>query len=67
MNLSDRLRTAILTSKKTKYAIAIGAGVDHAVLRRFLKKERDIKLRTAEQLAEFLDLELVKKRKRRKV
>ena len=42
----------------------MGAGIDHAVLRRFMNKERDIKLKTAESLAEYLDLELVKKKKK---
>lgn len=66
MSLSETLRKAVLTSKKTRYAIAIGSGVDHAVLRRFMRKERDIKLSTAEHLAEFLGLELTKKRKARR-
>jgi hypothetical protein len=63
MTLSERLRKAVLTSKQTRYAIAIGSGVDHAVLRRFMRGERDIKLKTAESLAEYLGLELVKKKK----
>lgn len=62
MNLSDRLRWAVLNSKQTRYAIALGSGVDHAVLRRFMNKERDIKLKTAENLAEYLNLELVSKK-----
>ena len=66
MNLSDTLRKAVLACKKTRYAIAIGSGVDHAVLRRFMRKERDIKLSTAEHLAEFLELELTKRRKRKR-
>ena len=65
MNLSDRLRAAVLTSKRTRYAIAVGAGIDHAVLRRFMNKERDIKLKTAEQLCEYLELELVKRKRGR--
>lgn len=65
ITLTQALRKAILTSKKTRYAIAIGSGVDHAVLRRFMSGERDIKLRTAESLAEYLGLELVKKRSKR--
>lgn len=64
MTLSDRLRSAVTSSKRTRYAIALGAGIDHAVLRRFMNKERDIKLKTAESLAEYLDLELVKKKKK---
>lgn len=62
MSLSEQLRKAILSSKKTRYAIAIGSGVDHAVLRRFIRGERDIKLKTAESLADYLGLELAKKR-----
>jgi hypothetical protein len=65
MTLSDRLRAAVLTSKRTRYAIAVGAGIDHAVLRRFMNRERDIKLKTAEQLCEYLELELVKRKRTR--
>jgi hypothetical protein len=65
MKLSERIRKAVLTSQKTRYAIAIGSGVDHAVLRRFMRGERDIKLTTAENLAEYLDLELVHKRRKK--
>lgn len=60
MTLSSQLRKAILTSKKTRYAIAIGAGIDHAVLRRFMRGERDIKLSTAEKLAEYLGFQLTR-------
>ena len=63
MTLSERLRWAVLTSKQTRYAIALGARIDHAVLRRFMNQERDIKLKTAENLAEYLNLELVQKGK----
>ena len=63
MKISQRLKKAIESSKKTRYAIAVGSGVDHAVLRRFMRGERDIKLTTAENLAEFLELELTPKRK----
>lgn len=63
MTISEELRTAILKSKLTRYAIAVGSGIDHAVLRRFMNGERDIKLRTADQIANFLGLELAKKRR----
>jgi hypothetical protein len=66
MRLSESLRKAVLASKKTRYAIAVGSGVDHAVLRRFMRGERDIKLTTAENLADFLELELSPKKKARK-
>jgi hypothetical protein len=63
MSISEELRSTILKSKLTRYAIAVGSGIDHAVLRRFMNGERDIKLKTADQLAKFLGLELVKRRR----
>ena len=66
MTLSEALRAAIVNSKQTRYAIARGAQIDHAVLRRFVNRERDIKLKTAESLADYLELELVKKKKKTK-
>jgi hypothetical protein len=66
MRLSESLRKAVLASKKSRYAVANGSGVDHAVLRRFMRGERDIKLTTAEHLAEFLELELAPKKRSRK-
>ncbi len=66
MTLAESLKAAILASKQSRYAIARGAQIDHAVLRRFMSGERDIKLKTAESLAAYLDLELVKKKKRSK-
>jgi hypothetical protein len=66
MTLSESLKAAILNSKQSRYAIARGAQIDHAVLRRFISGERDIKLKTAESLATYLDLELVKRRKKGK-
>jgi hypothetical protein len=66
MTIAESLKAVILNSKQSRYAIARGAQIDHAVLRRFMNGERDIKLKTAESLAEYLDLELVKKKKRTK-
>lgn len=63
MTLSEELRKAVLSSKHTRYAIAVGSGIDHAVLRRFMSGERDIKLKTADQLSAFLGLELKKARR----
>ena len=63
MSISKALKDEIIRSKQTRYAIAVGAGVDHAVLRRFLSGERDIKLHTAERLAGYLGLGLRKRGK----
>lgn len=61
MSISEQLRNALESCKVSRYKIAKDSGVDHAVLRRFLKRERDIKLETASKLAEFLGLELKKR------
>jgi hypothetical protein len=66
MTLAESLKAAILNSKQSRYAIARGAHIDHAVLRRFMNGERDIKLKTADSLASYLDLELQKKKKKAK-
>lgn len=64
--ITEAIKKAIEKSGKTKYAIAVGAKVDHAVLRRFIKGERDIKLSTADKLASFLELEISRTSKSRK-
>jgi hypothetical protein len=60
MSLSKALRDAVRQSKESRYRISIDSGVDHAVLRRFMTKERDITLQTAEKLAAYFKLELTK-------
>ncbi|NBW39527.1 hypothetical protein EBR25_00845 [bacterium] len=57
-SLAEEINRVIQSGKQTKYSIAVGSGVDHAVLRRFLTGERDIKLKTADRLAKYLNLEL---------
>ena len=59
-SLAEEINRVIQSGKQTKYSIAVGSGVDHAVLRRFLTGERDIKLKTADRLAKYLKLELKK-------
>lgn len=59
-SLAEEINRVIQSGKQTKYSIAVGSGVDHAVLRRFLTGERDIKLKTADRLAKYLKLDLKK-------
>ncbi len=59
MPIDVALRKAILKSGMTVYAIAKECGFQPAPLYRFLTGERDIRLETAEKIAELLDLELV--------
>ena len=56
--LTEALRRAIRSSKITVYEIAKRAGVSQIVISRFLSGERDIRMATADKLAEVLGLEL---------
>lgn len=66
VKISDRLRQAIERSRKTVYRIAEETGINQSVLSRFLSGERDIRLETADLLAENLKLELKQKKRRKK-
>ena len=56
--LSQALRDALRASNKSMYQIAQDAGVSQIVLSRFLSGERDIRMATADKLAEALGLKL---------
>lgn len=56
--IKKKLQSAVRKSKQTRYRIAIDSGVDHAVLRRFMSDERQIKLDTADRLAKYFKLKL---------
>ena len=66
MTLNDQLRKAIRQSGQSLYAIAKGTGVHYGVIYRFAVGQRDIYLQTASKVADYLELELTKARKRRK-
>ncbi len=57
--MTEVIRKAIQESSKTVYRIAKDAGTSTAVVSRFLKGERDIRLATADRIAKALDLTLV--------
>jgi hypothetical protein len=57
-SLSEDLRNAIRSSGKPVYQIAKAAHVSQIVVSRFLSGERDIRMETADRLAEVLDLKL---------
>jgi hypothetical protein len=58
--LSQALRDALRASEKSMYQIAQDAGVAQIVVSRFLSGERDIRMATADKLAEALGLNLAK-------
>jgi hypothetical protein len=57
-SLSQTLREAIRGSGKSVYQIAKAANVSQIVVSRFLSGERDIRMETADRIAEALDLKL---------
>jgi plasmid maintenance system antidote protein VapI len=56
--LSERLRSTIRKSGKPVYQLAKESGVAHPVIFRFLNGQRDIRLETADKLADALGLRL---------
>jgi hypothetical protein len=62
MTIIDQLRAAI-RSAPSVYSVAVGSGVAHPILLRFLSGERDIRLATAAKLAAYFGLELRAARK----
>ena len=56
--LSQALKDALRASDKSLYQIAQDAGVSQIVVSRFLSGERDIRMATADKLAEALGLKL---------
>lgn len=58
--LSQALRDALRASDKSMYQIAQDAGVSQIVVSRFLSGQRDIRMATADKLAEALGLEIAK-------
>jgi DNA-binding phage protein len=56
--LSQALRDALRASDKSMYQIAQDAGVSQIVVSRFVSGERDIRMATADKLAEALGLKL---------
>jgi plasmid maintenance system antidote protein VapI len=56
ITLPDGLRQALTNSGKTSYQLMAETGVNHGVILRFMKGERDIRLETAEKLAAAVGL-----------
>ena len=59
--MAEILRTTIQSSGESVAAIARNAGIAQPVLYRFVVGERDLTLRTANKLANYFGLELVKR------
>jgi DNA-binding phage protein len=57
-SLSETLKQTIRDSDQSEYQIAKAAGVSQIVISRFLAGERDIRMATADKLADALGLKL---------
>lgn len=63
--VTEALRKAIDDSGSTIYRIAKDSGVSFSVVSRFHRGERDVTPATADRLAEYLDLELTQKKRKK--
>ena len=57
-SLTETLKQAIRDSDRSEYEIAKQAGISQIVVSRFISGERDIRMATADKLAEVLGLRL---------
>ncbi len=64
-HLADSIRTAIEDSDETPYAIAKGADVARSQLSRLLSGERGLNTDAIERIAEYLELDIIIRPKRR--
>ncbi|QEG35120.1 helix-turn-helix domain-containing protein [Bythopirellula goksoeyrii] len=62
--ISEQLKAAVLRADCSCYAIHQATGVDEAALSRFLSGERGLSLATVDKLADFLNLELVERKRK---
>lgn len=63
--LSDQIRTAILASGKSRYAICVELGLDQAAMSRFMSGTGGLSLEVLDRLVIVLDLELVPRKRKR--
>ena len=62
--MSDRLREAIDGSGLSRYAICKACDIDKGTMSRFMSKQVGLSLETIDRLADFLGMELVKRRRK---
>ena len=62
MRIADVLRKAIKEVDGSLYSVSQGAEIAYPTLYRFYHGQRSLKLESVEKLADFLGLELVRKR-----
>ena len=63
--LTDQLRQYVERSGKSLYRISQETGIGQSGLSRFMRAERGLSLESIDTLAEYLGLELVKRRGKR--
>ena len=63
--LSDQIRAVIESSGVTRYRISKQTGIAESVLSRFMHGRAGLQMDTLDTLGEFLELEIVQRRKKR--
>ena len=61
-SMPDIIRSAVRRDGRSVYRLALDSGVNQGVLGRFMRGERDMKLRTADKVCRALGLKLTKGR-----
>ncbi len=66
VELSDQIRRAVRTSGRSCYSICKWSGLDQSSLSRFMRGERGLSMRSLDDLADILKLNLRSPRRNRK-
>ena len=64
LKLTDQVRQAIEDCGETRYQICKATGLDNATLCRFVSGERGMSMEAFDAVAEYLELDIVSRRKR---
>ena len=59
IDFSEQIRRVIGTCGQTRYAISKATGIDQATLSRFMSGERGLPMKTLDNLADYLDLNII--------
>ena len=63
IKLSEQVREAINGCGETRYQICKATGLDNATLCRFVSGERGLSMTALDTLAEYLELDIISRRK----
>jgi len=66
LKVSDQIRAAISAAEVTRYRISKDTGISESMLSRFMGGSRGLSMEALDTLGEYLDLEVVRRKTRKR-